>query len=114
VAIADADPTGQPASQSVASGQSASFTVGARGSPPLRYQWQFNNSPLVNQTNFTLTLNQVNLSHAGNYRAIVANDYGSATSAVAVLKVDAVAVKVEHIIAAQGNEVLVLVLAQAK
>jgi hypothetical protein len=97
--------TNQPASLSLSSGQTATFAVGASGSAPLRYQWQFNNNPLSNQTNAALAIGPVNLTHVGNYRVIVANIYGSATSAVAMLKVD-------QIIAAQGNEVLVPVRAR--
>src|SRR5437879_4498303 len=32
--------TAQPSSQSIALGQTATFTVAATGTPPLNYQWQ--------------------------------------------------------------------------
>ena len=79
--------TGQPQNQSVNTGSGASFTVTAAGTPPLNYQWFFNGSTVSNATSATLTLNNVQLSQAGNYQVIVTNSVAAATSAVAVLSV---------------------------
>jgi len=77
-----------PLSQSVTTGDSVTFTVNAQGSDPLTYQWYFNGTqPLANQTNETLTLNNVTPAQTGSYSAIVANKFGSATSASAQLSV---------------------------
>jgi len=53
----------------------------------LSYQWQFNAAPLSDETNATLALANVQLSQAGDYWVIVANELGSATSSVATLTV---------------------------
>ena len=78
---------GQPTNRIVASGNSASFTVAAAGTPTLTYQW-YNGAGLIpNATNSTLTLNPALTNNAGNYYATVANVYGQATSTVATLTV---------------------------
>ena len=80
--------TVQPVSQSVAVGQTAVFSVTAVGTQPLRYQWYFNtNTPLAWGTNATLTITNVQLSHAGKYSVTVSNIYGVTTSAFATLTV---------------------------
>ena len=79
--------TVQPANQSVVRFQTALLSVGASGTAPLRYQWQFQGANLPNGTNVTLVLTNVQLSQAGPYNVTVFNGGGVATSAVAVLTV---------------------------
>lgn len=76
-----------PLSQTVTVGSPAFFSVAANGTAPLRYQWLFENVPLPDATNSILWLTNVQPERAGNYFAVVTNDYGSATSGVAVLNV---------------------------
>jgi hypothetical protein len=82
-----------PVSQSVIVGGSVNFTVSASGSNPLSYQWQKNNANLgsgghyAGVTTATLTISGADGSDAANYRCIVTNVYGSATSSVATLTV---------------------------
>jgi pectate lyase len=77
-----------PQSQTVASGGSVTFTVATSGSTPLSYQWYFNtNTPLVNATNTSLTLTNLQATNAGTYHVVVTNSAGSATSAQAMLTV---------------------------
>ncbi|HVM59823.1 MAG TPA: immunoglobulin domain-containing protein [Verrucomicrobiae bacterium] len=79
----------QPQSQTVTEGQGAAFSVTANGTPPLTYQWYFNtNSPMANATNSTLSVDNVSSNDAGVYSVLVANDYGSITSAFATLTVN--------------------------
>ena len=78
----------QPADQTVLGNGTAVFTVGATGTPPLRYQWQWHGTNLPGQTASTLTLASVQPWQLGPYRAMVANDFGSATSSNAVLTVN--------------------------
>jgi hypothetical protein len=68
-------------------GESASFSVRADGTPPFSYQWQFNGTPIVGATRTTLLMTNVNSSEAGGYAAVITNNYGSITSAVANLTV---------------------------
>jgi hypothetical protein len=80
--------TTQPASQTVAHGQTVSLSVVASGTAPLTYQWYFNGSSLGRGAqDSTLTYTNVHLSKAGNYTVVVANAAGSVTSAVATLSV---------------------------
>ena len=77
----------QPLSGSYVLGTNASLSVLAVGTGTLNYQWRKNGSSLSGSTNATLTLTNLTLSDAGNYTVVVANSYGSSTSAVAVVSV---------------------------
>lgn len=79
--------TSQPSSQSVVAGGTASFSVTATGSAPLRYQWRTNGIAMTGATNSTLTISGASPSQAGNYAVVVTNNSGSITSATAVLTV---------------------------
>ena len=79
--------TVQPASQSVAAGNNAAFSVTAAGTPPLSYQWQFNSAALSGATGTSVTLADVQPANAGTYTVVVTNASGSVTSAAAVLTV---------------------------
>jgi hypothetical protein len=79
--------TEDPQSQSVYAYASATFSGSASGTPPLSYQWTFNNNPISGATNTTLTVSGVTSANAGNYRLMVTNAYGSAQSAIATLSV---------------------------
>jgi hypothetical protein len=79
--------TVQPSSQSVVRYQNALLSVGASGSAPLHYQWQFEGANLSNATTATLTITNLQLTQAGGYHVTVFNSAGVATSAVAVLTV---------------------------
>lgn len=76
-----------PESVAVFPGFDARFRVLALGSPPLTYQWQFNETNLSGRTNATLALTNVTAAQAGRYRVIVANSAGSITSPAATLSV---------------------------
>jgi purine nucleoside phosphorylase len=77
----------QPQSQTVAAGQTASFSVVAGGTAPLAYQWNFNSAPVSGATNASLTLTNVQTTQAGSYTVVVTNNAGSITSAVAAMTV---------------------------
>ncbi len=77
----------QPASLTVVQGDPASFLVGVVGASPLRYQWRYAGGDLAGETNNSFTLPAAQLSDAGGYDVVVANDSGSVTSAVATLTV---------------------------
>jgi hypothetical protein len=77
----------QPASLSVSTGGSASFTVSASGAAPLSYQWYLNGSAIPGATSATYTIASADPSHAGNYTVQVSNNQGSVTSAAAALTV---------------------------
>lgn len=78
----------QPASLTNNAGGNPTFSVTAAGTAPLKYQWYFNtNATLVNATNTSLPLSNVQLSDAGYYRVIITNSSGSVTSSSALLTV---------------------------
>jgi hypothetical protein len=77
----------QPSNQTVAVGGTATFSVTATGSLPLSYQWNFNGTNILGETNTALTLTNVQFSQAGDYAVLVTNDYGSVLSSNAVLTV---------------------------
>jgi glucose/arabinose dehydrogenase len=84
----------QPASKLVSLGYDATFAVSASGAGPLTYQWQRHNGAmfvdLPNATEPTLAVNDVTLTDNGaQYRVVVTNMLGSATSNVATLTVTA-------------------------
>lgn len=74
----------------VHSGQSVQVTCFAsEGDLPLKFSWKFNGEKLedypeistatVGKRMFTLLIDSVSYSHAGNYTCVVANDAGEAT-----------------------------------
>jgi len=94
----------QPSNETVVLGDSAVFTAGAVGAPPLRFQWLFEQSPLTSQTNYWLALTNIEPAQAGAYQVVVANDSGFTTSQVATLTV-----RIPAFIQSQPESRLVLV-----
>jgi len=80
--------TNQPVTLVRAVGGNATFSIGTRGGTPQRNQWYRNGSPLLNQTNLSLNLANVQIANEGNYVCIVTNLEGTATSATASLIID--------------------------
>jgi hypothetical protein len=77
----------QPASLTVNLGGSATFNVGATGLAQLNFQWQKDGVNLVNATNATLTLTNVQPILIGNYSAVVSDTNGNVYSAPASLTI---------------------------
>jgi hypothetical protein len=80
--------TRQPVAQSVSLGAVVTNQVTVSATPPLTYQWHFNQKPLLFGTNRILTLTNVTAAFAGDYAVVIANDSGAVTSLVAKLEVD--------------------------
>lgn len=81
--------TQQPASQTVPQGQPVTFTVAASGTQPMSFQWQKNNVNITGATSASYSISSVQSSNAGQYRCVVSNSAGSATSNNATLTVGA-------------------------
>ena len=84
----------QPADKLVSVGYDVTFTVSAAGTPPLSYRWQrFNGSSFVDipgATSAELVIANTSLADdGGQFRVVVTNSFGSATSNIAVLDVTA-------------------------
>ena len=77
-----------PVNQSFRPGGGAEFFATASGSGPFSYQWYGFGSPLVGQTNPTLTLSNLpGTNRAGGIYVVVSNASGAVTSSVAALNV---------------------------
>jgi hypothetical protein len=81
------DITGQPQSVTNLVGTDAMLIVTATSCSEIGYQWMFGTNALTSETASTLTITNVQTSHAGDYTAVLANNAGYATSMVAVLTV---------------------------
>jgi hypothetical protein len=109
----------QPQSQSVASYNSASFTVAATGTGPLSYQWRKGGTNLLDGGNVSgsattnLNLTNISLNDAGRYDVVVSNPYATTNSAVAVLIVPQTGMLIGSAGAMSGNTVVVPVLMNA-
>jgi glucose/arabinose dehydrogenase len=80
----------QPASATVDQGAPATFTVGAVGVAPLAYQWRRDGAVIPGATGASYTLASTTAADSGaRFSVVVTNSAGSATSADAVLTVNA-------------------------
>jgi hypothetical protein len=80
--------TTQPNSQTVATGQAASFSVAATGTAPLGYQWQKNGTPISGATLASYTTPATTTTDSGaQFTVVVNNSAGSVTSSPATLTV---------------------------
>ena len=81
----------QPQSQTVLAGANVTLNVTVYGAPPFVFQWYFKGTPFgvpaAGTTFSSCTLTNVGSGQAGNYSVLVVNDYGSATSSDALLRV---------------------------
>jgi uncharacterized repeat protein (TIGR01451 family) len=80
--------TNQPVNLTNNVGNNATFSVTHGGTAPFKYQWYYNtNSPLLNQTNISLTLTNIQLTNTGTYSVAITNSAGSTNSSFAQLTV---------------------------
>ncbi len=68
-------------------GEGVSFSAAAGGTPPLAYQWQFNDVAIPGATNASMAIGSVQVTNAGNYSVVVTNGFGTAASRVVNLVV---------------------------
>ena len=67
------------------------FTVYPSGTPPIRFQWRFNDTNLSGATNSSLVLSNVQWTNAGAYSVVLSNSVGQATSSNALLVLGSIA-----------------------
>ena len=75
----------QPVGQIVSTGQSATFSVTASGSPAPTYQWTKNGANISGATSSTYSIPSVVSTDAGTYAVVITNSGGSVTSSNASL-----------------------------
>jgi uncharacterized delta-60 repeat protein len=68
-------------------GDEITLRVGVASYLPAAYQWQFNGEGLLDATNATLTLKEVQLNQTGSYRVVVSNPAGRVISEPATVVV---------------------------
>ncbi len=83
--------TTQPASQTVTTGSSVTFSVVASGTAPLTYQWKLGGTAISGATAASYTIASAQSANAGSYTVTVSNSAGSATSNAATLTVSSTA-----------------------
>jgi len=82
--------TQQPSNQTVTAGQTATFSVTATGTAPLSYQWQKGTTAIAGATSASYTTGPTTTADSGTqYKVVVSNVKGNATSNLATLTVNA-------------------------
>jgi hypothetical protein len=77
-----------PADYDTTNGGSATFAVGVNVAFPVTYQWLQDTNEVIDATNSTLTLTNLTTAADGyEYQCVVSDEYGSVTSAPALLTV---------------------------
>ena len=90
LSVVDPFVSGHPLSAQRAVGESATFSVEVRGTPPFSYQWFHNGTELPGATESSLTLTNVQPGQAGPYHVVVSNAFSSAVSESANLTVNTI------------------------
>ena len=75
----------QPSSLTTFTNGSASFLVVATGTPPLTYQWFFDQQPIPGGNHSILLMTNLSAFNAGGYFVVVSNTYGTVTSSPVTL-----------------------------
>jgi uncharacterized repeat protein (TIGR03803 family) len=79
--------TAQPKNLVVLPGTNVAFGISLTGTAPLRYQWQFNGTNILNATNAIYAIPSVTTSNAGYYAIVITNLADNVTSSNGVLTV---------------------------
>ncbi len=85
----------QPTNQTLYAGQTTALYSLAESTQPLHYQWYFGTNALTDQTNATLSIDNVQTSDRGAYYVEASNTLGLATSSVATLTVSPISVAMD-------------------
>jgi large repetitive protein len=80
--------TSAPESATVLEGDPVSFTIEFSGNPTPTIQWRLNGQPIAGANSATYSIAMANRNQAGEYTAVVSNEFGSDTSEVATLAVN--------------------------
>ena len=75
----------QPADLTGNVGDRILYSAWASGTPPLFYQWYFNEMPILGETNPVLRLDLITKNHSGCYWVVVSNEWGTVVSSNGLL-----------------------------
>jgi sugar lactone lactonase YvrE len=78
-----------PGTLTAAAGSNAMLSITAFGAEPLSYQWSFDGANLSGATASVLAVTNMTPANAGSYQVVVSNSYGSATSLIGTLQLQA-------------------------
>jgi hypothetical protein len=76
-----------PLGQIARAGKDFSLSVSVIGTPPLTYQWFFNNSPIAGAVSQTLLLTRPSTNQTGRYSVAISNSLGGTVSSNALVSV---------------------------
>ena len=65
-------------------GEQLQLNCSSEGGPMLEYTWYFSGDIIPNANTSTLTINNVNTTHAGDYTCSVTNDVGTDSDTITV------------------------------
>ncbi|MBI5539574.1 MAG: T9SS type A sorting domain-containing protein [Bacteroidia bacterium] len=84
-------PTIQPLSpiSPVCQGSTVILSITATGDPTLLYQWKYNGVDITGANSSSYTIPSAQVSNTGNYTCVVTNTFGTATSGIIALVVNA-------------------------
>jgi hypothetical protein len=77
----------QPEPQVVQAGSAITLRVQVEGTLPITLQWFKDTTPIINETNTTVTLSNVTLTSAGQYQVMAINPAGTNVSSLATVSV---------------------------
>ena len=95
--------TTQPVSQSAVTAGTATFSVAATGTEPMKYQWRKDGTAISGATNRSISFSNVQTEQLGSYTVVISNSLGSVTSAAASLSVSTNATYTFSIFAGSGT-----------
>jgi hypothetical protein len=97
-----------PATGSDVVGSEVTFTAGFAGTTPMTYQWRKDTGggpvEILNATNNTLTLSNLQLSDSASYSLLASNDLGTATSTPNTFTVNAAPTPANGMLVATANQ----------
>jgi hypothetical protein len=103
-----------PTNQNVVPGTNVTLTATAVGNGPVRYQWRFEGTNILNATNASYSFTSANLTnHHGNFSCVAMDDISTATSSNAFIYVLVRPGFVQHLAAQsvlQGGSVTISVI----
>ena len=84
---------------------SVAFSCSAQGGPDSGYQWQYNGVVLMDETNTTLTIDDIGAVNGGNYTCVVSNAAGSDSATATLYVAPAIVTQPTDILTRNGTVV---------